>query len=207
MTCIISLSPSMQRRLNFEHPLLDQTEEYKKDLVDCQSRDDFILGHMWLVKDLVMRFRAHWPQTRRFTEDLVSVGLETLTKRASSWDAQTLNSLQAAIHEDMRKFINDFRSISAASHSTNARRDADEKPLEYNFAKRLNERLVGCRDDGPAWIEFMDSLQRLKEADQEHMRELVYRFLESEHGIDPETLSDGEIKAIGEFLTIFDRPA
>ena len=98
---LISLSPSMQRRQNFSHDLMDGVDDYKVEFNEC-TEENFVTGNMWLVKDYVMRFRAHWPSTRRFTDDLVSVGLETLCKYALK-DDKSFKALSSAIKDAMKR--------------------------------------------------------------------------------------------------------
>jgi len=203
MESVIDLSPTMQRRMNFEHDLLDDANDYRCAAEDATSRDQVILGYMWYVKDIVMRYRAHWPETRRFTDDMVSVGFEALTKYANEhfgvdWDD---NVLQRSIVSRVSDYVNDNRAIVSASRSTNARRLRAGEPLEYEFAKRYRDN-VGTSDEGYTYVDILDSIERLAETDKEQMRDLILMFLEQDHDIDEASLSDEERRAVEKLAEI-----
>ncbi len=205
MNQVISLSPTMTKRMGFEHDLLDTADTYKMTMAEIgTNKDRFILGHMWLVKDLVSRFRAHWPETRRMTDDLCSTGLEALTEYANNnlpalW---AYNPVQAFLHGRMRDYINDNRSTFSASRATNQRREQDDAPLEYNFALTLNESLVQEDDYSPSYVDILDAIETLAETDREHMHTLIMTFLNTEHQIDEATLTDEERAAIARLSQI-----
>ena len=142
---IILLSPTMTRRANFAHPLMDLVDDYKLSeeenleaikkicLGDKSVRDELILGHLWLAKDVVSRFRAHWPETIRFTDDMVSEAMEALTEfveKSDCFPSEFFNKCQQFIVTRLIFYINDNRSICAASKTTNQRRAAECLPLE-----------------------------------------------------------------------------
>jgi hypothetical protein len=206
---IISLAPTMTRRLNFKHPLFDDVDDYKIPEEEVMSfikgairgnqiaRDGLILGYMWLAKDVVMRYRAHFPETRRFTEDMVSVSLEALTEVVNSLDqpANLHNKIQAFVQSRIRDFINDNRSISSSSIRTNFRRQSDDKPLEYNFSQQLTED-IGEEDYHPDFVDILDSVEQLQQVDKEQMFNLIHMFLRQNHNIDEASLSEDEQNAI-----------
>lgn len=211
MSTVISLSPTMTRRLNFTHDLMDSVDEYALHGTELQQqiynwieesrqegRDAVILGNMWLVKDYVSRFRAHWPETRRFTDDMCGVGLEALTEYVDSLKSRTgfLNGLKQFIHNRIRDFVNDNRSQFSASRATNQRREQEEEPVEYNYAQQLNESVIGKEDLNPSYVDILDSIESLAECDHEEMHDLIHFFLEQEHGIDEASLSDEQRQAI-----------
>jgi DNA-directed RNA polymerase specialized sigma subunit len=195
---VIDLAPSMQQRLNFKHDLLDEAPAYERDYKDSEDRDGYILGHLWLVKDVVMRYRSHFPQTRRFTEDMVSVGLEALTDYASVKEhgERTRNGLQTKINHQIRDFINDYRADFGASRRTNERRAAKGAPLEYVFATKLKNDLMGEDFYDTAYVDILDAVESLAEADREHLHSLITLFLERDHGIDEASLTPQEQAAL-----------
>jgi DNA-directed RNA polymerase specialized sigma subunit len=210
---IISLSPSMKRRLDFDHPLLDHIPEgeagrlndnyielllaeYTKTRGQAE-RDELIMGFLWLVKDMVCRFRAHWKETQRMTDDLVSVGVEALTEFVNNYEEPTtalkfFGGCQQFLHSRMRGYINDNRSTFSASKTTNQRRQKKDEPLEYNYAAELNEELAGMDVNDPLLVDIMDSIEAMNDIDAEEMRDLVLQFLDQQHNISEEELSDEE---------------
>jgi hypothetical protein len=208
---VISLSPAMNRRLSFEHELKDLIDERSLhgEALEAEvrkwlktrkpeDRDDLILAMMWLPMDYVARFRAHWVETRRFTDDMFGVGLEALTEYVNvlQTDEDFLKSVSQFIHNRIRDFVNDNRSTISASRATNQRRDQEDRPLEYNFAQQLSEGMVGVDDLNPCYVDILDAVERLAECDREDMHNLITMFLKQEHGIDEASLSDEERQAV-----------
>lgn len=193
---IISLSPAMNNRLLFDHVLLDQADNYKKPTDECVTRDDYILGHMWVVRDLVSRFRSHFPETRRMTDDMASVGLEALTFFVSEGRPFDYNSVQAFIHGRIRDFINDNRSVFSASTRTNRRREENSEPMEYHFAIPIYEDITGEDDYSTSYVDILDAVESLAETDKEHMHTLIMAALNRNHDIDEATLTEDERAAI-----------
>jgi hypothetical protein len=207
---IISLSPTMTRRLNFQHDLMNDVDDYtledeevmpiiKRTIAgDAAARDTLILGFMWLAKDVVCRYRAHFPETRRFTDDMCSVGLEALTEFVSNLEqpAQFYNRAQAFINDRIRDFINDNRSVCSASRATNYRLKTADEPLEYHFAETFYEDAHGEDDYAPGFVDILDAIECLKEADKEEMHTLITMFLRQNHNIDEASLTDDERSAI-----------
>lgn len=224
---IISLSPSMKRRLPFDHEFMDEVGKGVYDLTPEQvaevatrysqhkSKDDqyiLTMSHMWLVRDFVCRFRGHFPETHPMTDDLVSVGIEALTEfvaqKFESFNTQQkfFTTLQGFIYERMRAYINDNRSAFSASLKTNKRRQNSDEPLEYCFAAEVNDDLMGGESNDPFLVDILDSIEQLNDVDTEEMRDLVYQFLKQNHNISEEELTDAEREAL-EKLTTYVRNA
>ncbi len=214
---IISLSPTMTRRSNFKHLLMDEVDSYKLTpernqivikklcLGDRLVRDDAILSHLWLAKDVVCRFRAHWPETVRMTDDLVSEAMEALTEFVDDPDcfpSEFFNKCQQFIVKRVTVYINDNRSICSASRTTNERRASKKHPLEYHFTQPVRDYAMGIEDPNPSYVDILDSIESLKETDREHMHTLITLFLEQDHDIDEESLSQEERKAIDKLSEI-----
>ncbi len=215
---VISLSPTMTRRLNFQHPLMDQVDEYKLSAEATTklikflpigsikwANDELIMGHLWLAKDVVSRFRAHWPETIRMTDDMVSEALEALTEFVSISDFDEFNffnKCQQFIVIRVTIYINDNRSICSASRTTNLRRFAEGLPLEYHFTEPIRNDFMGQEDPNPSYVDILDSVERLRETDREHLHTLITMFLKQDHDIDEESLSDEEREAIAKLSEI-----
>jgi len=213
---IISLAPTMTRRLNFRHDLMDNVDDYKlkdDDVMptikatiagDQEARSNLILGFMWLAKDVVSRYRAHFPETRRFTDDMCSVALEALTEFVNNLEqpANFYNRTQAFIQRRIKRFINDNRSVASASFNTNERRMYADEPLTYVFAQTYYEDSVGEEDYAPGFVDLLDAIEVLKETDKEEMHTLITMFLRQNHNIDESSLTEDERNAIEKLADI-----
>jgi len=215
---IISLNPSMKKRLDFDHPLMDTIPAGKAGKMggietiarlksyratgSMEDRDALLMGNLWMVKDLVCRFRAHWPETLHMTDDLVSEGLvaitEFISERCEGLDTQKqfYGKAQQFIHSRLRDYINNTRSSFAASVKTNRRRQKDDKPLEYNYATEHNDELNGVQDFDPCYVDVLDSIEALADCDREEMQEMILMFLQHDHNIAEADLSDDERAAL-----------
>lgn len=207
---IISLTPSMQNRLNFDHELLDHVDDWKLEKEETEpvalryletgskeDRDALIMGYLWLAKDLVCRYRAHWPETICLTDDLASEAILVLTEIVEdlkTWTNQQefFNYCQWYICQRLRDYINDNRSICAASRATNWRRLQENQPLEYNFACEFNDELYGVNMDSSYLVDVRDAIEALGDADLEEIRDRVLYYLDAEHGISEKDLSREE---------------
>lgn len=210
--CIISLNSAMKRKLPFDHDFMDEVGKGIYDLtpeqivpilnryIETRTEDDkYILTmcHMWLVRDLVCRFRAHFAETIPMTDDLVSVGIEAvadkLEKKLRPMSQQNFfEELQSFIHNRMRDYINNNRSAFGASTRTNRYRQEAGEPLEYNVASEVNDELMGGEVNDPFLVDVLDSIEALTEVDAEEMRDLVIKFLKQNHNISEEELTDEE---------------
>lgn len=215
---IISLSPTMTRRSNFEHLLMDQVDDYKfseeeanelirriPGLGEHWALGELIMGYLWLAKDVVCRFRAHWPETIRMTDDMASEALEALTEFVNNSDydeSNFFNGCQQFIVKRVTVYINDNRSICSASRTTNERRAASGQPLEYHFPVPIHDDSMGECDPNPSYVDLLDAMESLREADREHLHTLITMFLEQDHDIDEESLSDEEREAIAKLSEI-----
>jgi DNA-directed RNA polymerase specialized sigma subunit len=201
----------MKYKHAFDHPLMNLAGDYiiprgeRKAAVDKwlatrkqEDRDAIILGTMWIVKDLVQRFRAHWPETKRFTDELVSEGVTSLTEFIDGLESSDdfFERVSQFIHSRMRDFINDNRCAFSASARTNRRRQADDKPLEYHYAVSIQEQAIGRLDSSLQYVDIMDAVEQLADCDREDMYYLITMFLEQDHGIDEASLTDEERETV-----------
>lgn len=211
---IISLKPSMKKRLDFDHELMDEVGYYKlskeqtqpiiERYLESRSPDDaYILGmsYLWVVKDLVCRYRAHWPQVLYMTDDLVSVGMSALFEFVDGYKEEPkerifYSKMLRQVEGRLRDYINDNRSAFGASRESNARRERTDKPLEYNYARELHEEITGGDIDDPYFVDILDAIESLNTVDAEEMRELVLKFLDQNHHISEDELTPEEQVAL-----------
>ena len=136
---MVKLKPSQRRVMVVKHPLLDNaspplTSEKIEELLpqaisgDQEARDALILGHLSMLRNTIGRYIKHWPLTRRFQDEMVSVGLLTLTRVVNRLQEDTLGErllgpyLLNYICKYIEIEITKLRGIAPASTSTNLRR-------------------------------------------------------------------------------------
>lgn len=231
-TAVIHLSNRQRNRLPFQHELLDGVDELAEEsfapLVerhiagDRRATDELIMGNLVLVKWLVGRYLYHWPETRRFSDDICSEGIAAVTeffnKLKQPAEATSLKAiLVVKIKSSIETLINDLRSPIHASLRTNFRRAASGENPEYYYAGAIERDghgkdvldhgqfgSLGRFDDTPEYIDVLDSLERLKEVDGEEMVDLVLLAIESQHNMAEADLTDDMrrlIKALADAVT------
>ena len=204
---IIKLTKGQKRQMKVEHPLLDNTEpmtdEQVIDAWGANDDDALIMGHLFFIKIIVGRFLAHWPETRRFEEDMVSEGLAAVTETVKeAMDAYRLpDNFQATVWTKIRTgieiMLNRDRSMVAPGRTKQWEEvKAGREPI-YNYAKQLNENLDGGAED-PAleFIDILDELEHLAEEDRESLQMVVYRCMERDHNILESDLTKDEVNRI-----------
>lgn len=122
----------------FQHKKYLSDEDNKKIvsafaiLRSQELRDELFFSNLHLVEHTVGRYLANWPETRRWKDDMVSVGIQTLLERIdkidpnrSNFRANTVNHLKSQIE----MYLNKQRTSIHASLSTNYRRLREGKPM------------------------------------------------------------------------------
>lgn len=220
---VISLNPTMQQRMNFDHELLNNVNDWKLEKEETEPiilryletkrqeyRDTLILGHLWLAKDVICRFRAHWPETRNMTNDIASEAIIALTEFVNcfeNWKGQQefFNHCQWFIHARVRDYINNNRSAFSASTRTNQNRKANNEPLEYNFACEFNDELFGVNIDSSYMVEVCDSIEVLGNVDLEEIRDRVLFLLDTNHDVSEKDLTHKEKESLKKLIQYLER--
>jgi hypothetical protein len=174
-----------------------------------EARDELVMGLIYIVKVVVGRFLYHWPVSRRFEDDMVSTGFQSVIETIDKVDEIGVDDLRAAIwtrvQDDIEEMLNDGRSTFGACARTNRRRVEEGAEPEYIFASQLREELDSESFDlGPEWVDMMDEIEHLKAADREHVRYLILRHMSDEHGLDEDDLTDEERDAVDTMSKIFE---
>lgn len=209
---VIHLTKRQKKRSAFEHPLLGDAKDLdQKQLVpllerhfkgDLVATQDIVMGSRGLVRAVVGRFLYHWPETRRFEEDMVSEGFTALVQIMETLTLAKQGHLRPMmvmkIKLNIEIMLNDMRSQMSASLSTNFQRLKDKRAPEYIYAGQLTEdnNAVGAFDAGPTYVDIMDSLERLQEVDSEEMVDLVLNALEEFHRIKESDLSSKDTELL-----------
>lgn len=202
---IIRLTKGQKRQMKFEHPLLDGSSPMTEERLaeDWGNKDDIILGHLYFIKIIVGRFLANWPETRRFTDDMVSEGMLAVTEYVSEAmknDRPPVN-FQAICWTKIRTAIeimlNNSRSMFSPSIRAQWNLLKDGQSPIYNYANRINEDL-GPEDVpyDPDFVDILDELEHLTSTDREALRLIIYRCMEQDHNILESNITQEEIDAI-----------
>ncbi len=224
---IIHLTGRQKNRLPFSHPVLDCREhELTVDEIgplverhlkgDAAATEALILGNLVLVKWLVGRYLFHWPESRRFEDEICSEGLVAVTEGIREIDGPVgAGAIRAVlvvkIKSAIETFLNDFRSPIHASLSTNWRRVRQGRDPEYQYTEAVGvtpesggsvRNDVGVYDDTPAYVDVLDSLERLREVDSEEMVDMVLLAIEQQHRLLESDLTDEERKLIAALASI-----
>lgn len=137
--CMVKLGPSQQSVLPVKHPVLKKVssplaEDEINELIpqaiagSTQAREKLILGHLGMLRHTIGRYLYHWPLTRRFLDEMVSVGLITLTRQINMLTEDTLNEHELGVYllqhicKHIEIEIAKLRGIAPASMRTNQRR-------------------------------------------------------------------------------------
>lgn len=204
---IIRLTDGQKRQMKVDHPLLDGatplTDEQIAAAYKVGDRDAIITGFFFAIKVIVGRFLANWPETRRFTDDMVSEGLLVITESAdaalkvdplpSNFQGVVWTQVRRAI-EDM---LNDNRSVFAAPNRTQwSLQERGETPI-YNYAKQLEESIdYGLQDYSLEYVDMLDELSHLAEEDRETLTQIICNCMEQNYNILEEDLTQEELDSI-----------
>lgn len=196
---VIHLTSKQKTRMPFNHPLLDNAKDLEETEIpallfrhfkgDSQATQSLVLGNLGLVRAIVGRFLYHWPDSRRFEDDMVSEGFTALIQVLEDLTLRKQHHLRPMmvmrIKLNIEVMLNDLRSHAAASLRTNFKRLKAGKAPEYIFAGQLNESTdaPAGSDSGELCVDVLDCLERLQEVDSEEMVDLVLNALEQFHRI------------------------
>lgn len=209
---IIRLSDGQKRQLKIDHPLLNGAKKMSDDDIldamnrfvagDDAARDDLIMGQMYIIKVLVGRYLAHWPETRRFQDDMISEAMVAVIEvvDALKSDNPTDNfqgTVWNTIKSKIERMLTKCRSMFTSSHRSNHRRLEKGLEPDYNYAQSLHEDVeAGRDDDGIGWVDMLDELELLGDQDKEHFRALILRCMEQEHNLEESDLTPKEMEAL-----------
>jgi len=107
------------------------TEFYRKQTPEL--RQEIFLSNLHLVRHTVGRYICHWPETKRWEDDIVSVGLMALLEKIDGLEKRRLDHFRAWVVPHIKwrieEYLNNNRTSVAASLSTNLRRMKQGEPL------------------------------------------------------------------------------
>lgn len=98
-----------------------------------EIRDEVFFSNLHLVRHTVGRYLAHWPETKRFEEDMISSGCEALLKAIDKIKENNFDLFRPYavlwIKGDIEGFLNDNQTSVTASRQTNYRRKRAGEPI------------------------------------------------------------------------------
>lgn len=195
---MVHLTPVQRRRKKFKHPLIDNvpealTEDYLDQLLSAyfetakvriyhaEIAQELVVNYFRLLRSVVARFLYHWPVSRRFLDEMVSTGVETIVTIIADLEPTQLEedryrSLGGLIEGKLRfaieTIINKFRGVAPAPRSTNHERErAGERPIygtiEFGLSSDAVKDLRTYMDTTPLILEVKDLLGKIVKTDFE----------------------------------------
>ena len=183
---MVHLTPAQRRRKKFRHPLIDKApphlpperlnillaDYFKFDTENTRRieiTEILIVNYFRLLSGIVARYLYHWPLTRRFLDEMVSVGAEAIIKVIEGLTPKKLkerdlvNWIDGAIRFSIETTINDLRGIVPAPRTTNFNRErVGRQPIYGNVETNLtSDRVQDLRayeDMGLLIFEVEDAL-------------------------------------------------
>jgi hypothetical protein len=136
----------------FKHPLLDGakpvTEERAAELAEAYlkdrskiNRDALVLSMLSMLRYIVGRYIANFPQTRAYLDDMVSEGLLTIVKSVDNLNSETLQGRNVikVVSQRVVKYIEimlyDSGSIASPDMRTSERHKLQGKETPYLIAE------------------------------------------------------------------------
>jgi len=142
MASIIRLQPHHTKCFSVENLLVvdakpmtpEQIEQACQDYLDGGSRDDAIMAFASCIRHITGRWLATFPVTRTMEDDLVSVGMETVIESIDKLEdtEDVTNVITNRVLDAQTRHINDYRSASAPSLTTQRQKWRDGKEVHYS---------------------------------------------------------------------------
>lgn len=207
---VIHLTKFQKRSMPFTNPLLDAVEKIDENDIPAllesaqggsrDARNKLITGNLGIVKALVGRFLYHWPESRRFEDDMVGAGAEALLDVVDTFSGEAKYLRPTMVVSAKRKIevlLNNMRSDIYASIQTNYRRVSMGLEPEYVYAKSIDNALPPSRlNEAIEYVDVLDSLERYQEADSEELVEGVLSALEKYYNLTENDLTDADLNLI-----------
>lgn len=111
----------------------ENTKLLNRFLEDPTLQDEAVFANLHLVRHTVGRYLFHWPETRRFEDDMISTGMMALIQLLLKVKRHEIGYFRAKavihIKGEIEQFLNKNQSNVTASHMTNYRRLSQGKPI------------------------------------------------------------------------------
>lgn len=196
---MVHLTSAQKRRKSFQHPLIDNvpsllTAEYLNQLLvvyfatDKNSvkhttfKQELIVNYFRLLASVIARYLYYWPVSRRFLDEMISTGAETITRIITNlkpgritegdWFRSLGGLIEGWLRFDIEDTINKLRGIAPAPRSTNQGKErAGKRPIYGNVeANLMSEEVKNSQeytDIDPVILEIKDTLRKIAKTDYE----------------------------------------
>ena len=196
---VVHLTAAQKRRKKFHHPLMDTvpsllTAEYldqllsvyfvtdKNSVKHATFKQELIVNYFRLLSSVVARYLYHWPVSRRFLDEMISTGAETITRIITNlkpdrltkgdWFMSLGGIIEGWLRFDIEDTINKLRGIAPAPRSTNQDKErAGERPIygtvETNLMSEEVKNSQEYSDIDPVILEIKDTLRKIAKTDYE----------------------------------------
>jgi len=170
---LIKLQPNQKNVRAFKHPLLDGKVYINppSTLIEAAQRGDanaissLIDNSLPLLRSIIGRYLYHWPATRRFEEDMVSVGICEIAKTLNNLPETDnlgyllMSRVCAAIEDDVNRML----GIVSASPRTNRRRESmGLDPILGLIEAALEDLPLECTDSSFEIVDILDLVKKLQ---------------------------------------------
>lgn len=118
--------PSLELRKNITDDENTELLKRYRATPTQELRDEIVFCNLHIVGNLVGRYMRYWPSTRRYENEMVAVGIETILERVDKMKNLKFfrPSLVIFMKGKIENFLNDNQNLVTASRSTNLRRVA-----------------------------------------------------------------------------------
>lgn len=142
---VIRLSKSQTTSARLTHPVFDnllvksddENRELLEQYLESPSevlKDEIVRSNLHLVRHTVGRYIAHWTDSRRWEEDMISVGLMTLVERVEKLTPKHAKYFRpwtvTHLKNDIERFLHKSRTSVSPNIMTDYRRLKAGEPIE-----------------------------------------------------------------------------
>lgn len=148
---LVHLRSYHRKSKKFKHPVVENCKPITKDDAEllatalfndrAKNKDAFVNGMMSAIRHLVGRYLAAWPETKRYTDEMVAEGLLSVVRTANTLTKEILDGrpvlkvvtsrAQSAIEAALYK----LGSVTAPAKATRDRNAAVGKSSPYRVAE------------------------------------------------------------------------
>jgi hypothetical protein len=196
---VVHLTSAQRRRKKFKHPLMtDAPRPLNAECLDQLLLEYFgltensgrwieigqklVVNYFCLLGGVIARYLYHWPVSRRFLDEMVSTGAETVTRIIADLKSEKLcegdwfislgGLIESRIRFDIEDTINKFRGVVPASRGTNKNQErGGQRPIYGTAETSLTSEKVKnshrYEDLGCLTLEIQDTLRAVAKTDIE----------------------------------------
>ena len=165
-----------------QHPSLDDAKVYSEDelqvvlqnvLNGCVEHQELTLALRSALRNMIGRYKANWPSTTPFLDDMVSEGLLALSRLSSEISLDSLAGrgiLKVAsqrMQDQIETYLNSNQAVAAASLAKQKRTVSDGlDPLYCTSSTEKIPESSHPTDEGDEWKrDILDTINSIKVSD------------------------------------------